>query len=44
MDQAIHNKIASLLRGIGANLGACSHFTPRSRGLSADANKTESLR
>jgi hypothetical protein len=42
MDQAIHNQIAFLIRGIGANLGLCSHFTPCSRALSADANRTES--
>jgi hypothetical protein len=44
MDQAIHNQVASLLRGIGANRGEYSHFIPYSRALSANANKIESLR
>ena len=34
MDQAIHNKIVSFIRGIEANLGSCSHLTPDSRTLS----------
>ena len=30
MDQAIHNKIVSFIRGIEANLGSRSHLTPDS--------------
>jgi hypothetical protein len=26
MDQAAHNKIVPVIRGIEANLGSCSHF------------------
>lgn len=37
MDQAIHNKIVGFIRGIEANLCSCSHSTPDSRTLSADA-------
>ena len=33
MDQAIHNKIVSFIRGIEANFGARSHLTPDSRTL-----------
>ena len=35
MDQAIHNKIVSFIRGIEANLGSRSYITPDSRTLSA---------
>ena len=31
MDNVAHNKIVSFIRGIEANLGSCSHFTPGSR-------------
>ena len=41
MDQAIHNKIVALIRGIEANLGSRSYITPDSRTLSADAKKSE---
>ena len=44
MDQAIHNKIVSFIRGIEANLGSHSHLTPDSRTLSADAKRSESPR
>ena len=44
MDQAIHNKIVSFIRGIEANLGSRSHLTPDSRTLSADAKRSESPR
>jgi hypothetical protein len=44
MDQAIHNKIVSFVRGIGANLGSRSHLTPGSRTHSADPKKSESPR
>ena len=44
MDQAIHNKIVSFIRGIEANLGSRSHLTPDSRMLSADAKRSESPR
>ena len=44
MDQAIHNKIISFIRGIEANLGSRSHITPDRRTLSADAQKSESPR
>lgn len=40
-DQAIHNKIAFFIRGIKANLGSRSHFTPGSRTHSADPKKSE---
>ena len=33
MDQAIHNKIVSFIRGIEANLGSRSHLTPDTRTL-----------
>ena len=39
MDQAIHNKIVSFIRGIEANLGARSHLTP-----DTDAKRSESPR
>ena len=41
IDQAIHNKIVSFIRGIEANLGSRSHLTPDSRTLSADAKRSE---
>ena len=41
---AIHNKIASFIRGIEANLGSRSYIAPDSRTLSADAKKSESPR
>ena len=41
MDQAIHNKIVSFIRGIEANFGSRSHITSDSRTLSADAQKSE---
>ena len=44
LDQAIHNKIVSFIRGIEANLGSRSHLTPDSRTLSADAKRSESPR
>ena len=44
MDQAIHNKIVSFIRGIEANLGSRSYITPDSRTLSADAKRSESPR
>ena len=44
MDQAIHNKIVSFIRGIEANLGSRSHLTSDRRTLSADAKKIESPR
>jgi hypothetical protein len=40
----VHNKIVSFIRGIEANLGSCSHLTPGSRTLSADAKRSESPR
>jgi hypothetical protein len=36
MDQAIHNKIVSFIRGIEANLGSRSHLTPDRRTFSAE--------
>ena len=39
MDQAIHNKTASFIRGVEAKLGSRSHLTPDSRTLSADAKR-----
>jgi hypothetical protein len=44
MDQAIHNKIVSFIRGIEANLGSRSYLTPDSRTLSANAKRSESPR
>ena len=44
MDQAIHNKIVSFIRGIEANLGSHSYLTPDSRTLSAAAKRSESPR
>jgi len=44
MDQAIHNKIVSFIRGIEANFDSRSHFTPDSWTLSADAKKSVSPR
>jgi hypothetical protein len=44
MDQAIHNKIVSFIRGIEANHGSRSHFTPDSRTHSADPKKSDSPR
>jgi len=44
MDHATHNKIASFIRGIEANLGSRSHFTPGSRTHSAGPKKSESPR
>ena len=44
MDQAIHNKIVSFIRGIEDNLGSRSHSTPDSGTLSADAKRSESPR
>ena len=41
MDQAIHKKIVSFIRGIEANLGSRSYMTPDGRTLSADAKKSE---
>jgi hypothetical protein len=40
LDQTIH-KITSFIRGIIANLGSRSHFTPGSRTHSADPRKSE---
>ena len=44
MDQAIHNKIVSFIRGIEAKLGSRSHLKPDSRTLSVDAKRSESPR
>ncbi len=44
MDQAIHNKIVSFIRGIETNLVSRSYVTPDSRTLSADTKKSESPR
>ena len=37
IEQSIHSKIASFIRGIEANLGSRSYVTPDSRTLLADA-------
>ena len=42
VDQAIHNKIVSFIRGIEAKLGSRSHLKPDSRTLSVDAKRSES--
>lgn len=42
MNKATRNKIVSIIRGIEANLGACSLFTPGSQTLAADAKRSES--
>ena len=44
MDQAIHNRIVTFIRGIEANLGSRSYTTADSRTLSAGAKKSESPR
>ena len=39
MDQAIHNKVVSCIRGIEDKFDAYSHFAPENRKHSADPGK-----